>query len=292
MLLEAVVERIPPPTGSVDRPLTALIFDAHYDSFRGTIVSCRVFDGSVKIRDRYSNFISEKLNSSIKLNIEVVPLEELKGRASDSLEPIVNLDNLTGTYSIAWREFIGEYNLNTMEGNLVCEDNVNCFSSFLYFIYSLSLIEHDGLLIHACSLVNNNQGYIFPGKSGAGKTTIALLSKDCTLLSDEISLIKKINGKFIIFGTPFWGDLAISGENTESQLKGIYFHKKDNKNYLEEIKPSKILELLLPNIVFFVDNQKFTLKIFNLCMELIENIPGYKLHFLPDPSFWSCINER
>ena len=50
-VLEAVVERIPAPTGSVDQPLTALIFDAHYDSFRGTIVSCRVFDGSVKHGD-------------------------------------------------------------------------------------------------------------------------------------------------------------------------------------------------------------------------------------------------
>jgi len=47
-ILEAVVERIPPPQGSPEAPLSALIFDAHYDPFRGTIVSCRVFDGEVK----------------------------------------------------------------------------------------------------------------------------------------------------------------------------------------------------------------------------------------------------
>ena len=47
-MLEAVVERIPPPQGSPEAPLSALIFDAHYDPFRGTIVSCRVFDGEVK----------------------------------------------------------------------------------------------------------------------------------------------------------------------------------------------------------------------------------------------------
>ncbi|MGD0230765.1 MAG: translation elongation factor 4, partial [Syntrophorhabdales bacterium] len=46
-ILEAIVTRIPPPTGSVERPLSALIFDARYDSFRGTIVSCRIFDGVV-----------------------------------------------------------------------------------------------------------------------------------------------------------------------------------------------------------------------------------------------------
>ena len=46
-VLEAIVNRIPPPSGSAEKPLSALIFDARYDSFRGTIVTCRVFDGKV-----------------------------------------------------------------------------------------------------------------------------------------------------------------------------------------------------------------------------------------------------
>jgi GTP-binding protein LepA len=50
-VLEAVTELIPPPRGTVDAPLSALIFDAHYDSFRGTIVSCRLFDGAVRPGD-------------------------------------------------------------------------------------------------------------------------------------------------------------------------------------------------------------------------------------------------
>jgi GTP-binding protein LepA len=50
-VLEAIVARIPPPKGSAEAPLSALIFDAHYDSFRGTVVSCRVVDGKVKPGD-------------------------------------------------------------------------------------------------------------------------------------------------------------------------------------------------------------------------------------------------
>jgi GTP-binding protein LepA len=46
-VFEAIVQKIPPPTGSRDNPLSALIFDAHYDPFRGTIVSCRVFEGAI-----------------------------------------------------------------------------------------------------------------------------------------------------------------------------------------------------------------------------------------------------
>ena len=50
-VLEAVVERIPPPKGDPEAPLQALIFDAHYDPFRGTIVSCRIFNGRLKSGD-------------------------------------------------------------------------------------------------------------------------------------------------------------------------------------------------------------------------------------------------
>jgi GTP-binding protein LepA len=50
-ILEAVVERIPPPQGNTANPLAALIFDAKYDSFRGTIIHCRIFEGSVKSGD-------------------------------------------------------------------------------------------------------------------------------------------------------------------------------------------------------------------------------------------------
>ncbi len=50
-ILEAVVERIPPPTGDPDARLAALIFDAHYDAYRGTVINCRVFDGTVKAGD-------------------------------------------------------------------------------------------------------------------------------------------------------------------------------------------------------------------------------------------------
>ena len=46
-LLDAVVDRIPPPTGDIDAPLQGLIFDSYYDPYRGVVSSVRVFNGSL-----------------------------------------------------------------------------------------------------------------------------------------------------------------------------------------------------------------------------------------------------
>lgn len=51
-VFEAIVNQLPPPRESKSEELKALIFDAHYDPFRGTIIACRVFDGSVKSGDK------------------------------------------------------------------------------------------------------------------------------------------------------------------------------------------------------------------------------------------------
>jgi GTP-binding protein LepA len=51
-LLEAVVQRIPPPKGDARAPLRALIFDSWYDTYRGAVVMLRVMDGTLRVGDK------------------------------------------------------------------------------------------------------------------------------------------------------------------------------------------------------------------------------------------------
>ncbi len=50
-MLEALIQRVPPPKGKRDAPLRALIFDSVYDAYRGSVVYARVFDGTLHRRD-------------------------------------------------------------------------------------------------------------------------------------------------------------------------------------------------------------------------------------------------
>lgn len=60
-VLKKIVDLVPPPKDTADKPLRALIFDSHYDSYKGVVAYVRVFDGSIDAAD-YIRIMSNQLD--------------------------------------------------------------------------------------------------------------------------------------------------------------------------------------------------------------------------------------
>ena len=80
-LLEAIVTKFPPPKGDVNAPLQALIFDCHYDEYRGVIVHLRVMEGRVKTGD-----IIRFMSNSTDYKVEQVGVFKIKYEETGVLE--------------------------------------------------------------------------------------------------------------------------------------------------------------------------------------------------------------
>ena len=79
-VLESIVTRLPPPTGNAEDPLRALIFDSHYDPFRGTVVHFRIFSGTLSTGDMVrfmSNNATYRVEETGIFQIKRIPRDRL-----------------------------------------------------------------------------------------------------------------------------------------------------------------------------------------------------------------------
>jgi len=72
-VLAGIIEKLPCPKGDPDAPLTALVFDAHFDPYRGVIIQCRVMDGTLKPRDKI-----QFMHSGRDFSVEELGYNQLK----------------------------------------------------------------------------------------------------------------------------------------------------------------------------------------------------------------------
>ncbi|MCX7909040.1 MAG: translation elongation factor 4 [Ignavibacteria bacterium] len=97
-ILEAIVYRIPPPKGDINKPLRALIFDSLFDNYRGVIVNTRIFDGVLKEGDKILLMATQQ-----SYEVEEVGVLYLKRHRTGILEAgnvgyfIANIRNLHDT---------------------------------------------------------------------------------------------------------------------------------------------------------------------------------------------------
>ena len=68
-VLETIVEKVPPPSNNIDKPLRALIFDSHYDAYKGVIAYIRVIEGEIKSRDKLRMMATGVDNLPVEIGI-------------------------------------------------------------------------------------------------------------------------------------------------------------------------------------------------------------------------------
>ncbi len=97
-VLEAIVEKVPAPTGDEEAPLQALIFDSVYDSYKGVIVSCRVMNGRIRKGSKALFMATGAVEEVVEVGYfgpgQMIPCEELSagmvGYITASIKNVAN----------------------------------------------------------------------------------------------------------------------------------------------------------------------------------------------------------
>ena len=191
-------------------------------------------------------------------------------------------------------DFAGCMDMKACQGRSIFTENMRSIAieSFLRICYSFLAVEHEGLLLHSAGVMRGQNGYIFPGQSGTGKSTIAGLASDReVILSDEMVVVRKTGEDHVVYSSPFFGTNKSAERSLSASLKAAFLPIKDRDVYVDRAKPARALPKLMAGVLFFGQDPALNRRLMDICNGVVERIPFYDLHFRRDATFWQCIDE-
>jgi hypothetical protein len=252
----------------------------------GMAIALRTQDPSFHrlIENRYTGFVGTSPASSLLFDIDLC--EPSESSVDDDLE--VKIEG--GEWLLKRGDFRARWNPETSRGRIRQSCNPYAIDCVLRIVHTLVLAKQGGFLVHAASAIRNGKAFLFSGVSGAGKTTISRLAPpDATLLTDEISYVRREGNGYIACGTPFAGELARVGENCSAPLSALFLLEKGLQNRIEPVGPSEAIQRLLRNILFFADDPELVKMVFQSACEFVSLVPIHRLIFVPDQRVWDII---
>jgi hypothetical protein len=151
-------------------------------------------------------------------------------------------------------------------------------------------IERGRGLLHAAGIIHKGQAYLFAGASGAGKSTVSALSRDCghqIIHDDHLVVYQEEKGPWLVSNTLHsFHDIPI---------KAVLFLVQDTVDRLIPLKSTTTALRLLDGLRehgHYVLFKEALRKAFATMAEMARNVPGFELHFRKSPDFWNRIDEQ
>ena len=150
-----------------------------------------------------------------------------------------------------------------------------------------SLLNYDGLMLHASAVELDGKAYLFSGPCGMGKSTHTRLWKEifgdkANVFNDDKPALRRIDDTWFAYGTPWCGKDGIN-INMKVPLAGICFLKRGEKNIIRQLSQTEAAFSIISQTV-----RKFKLsedldKMLKLAESVAGRIPVYELYNRPEP---------
>lgn len=179
--------------------------------------------------------------------------------------------------------------------NLSSKHPLEDIDYFIRVVCALLAFENNGVMFHAAGVVREGRAFLFFGHSGAGKTTVARLSAGGLILNDDLLVLLPRGGSaepqasWIAHATPFWNPTQVKPASESARVAGLFRLVQDRQVFLEPMGKAQALAEFLSNIPVIPDDPQRNAILIDRSLRLLDDVPVFRLHFLPDDSFWPVI---
>jgi len=146
------------------------------------------------------------------------------------------------------------------------------------------LIQKDGLIVHSTGLAYADRGILMAGRSGAGKSSVARLlapAKTFSVISDDRMVVRKVNGKYHAFGTPWPGEAKIA-VNRNFPLGPVVFLTQAATNQARRLSSTEALRRLLPVASIPWYDDLVLPGVLDFCGDIVKHTTNFDLRFTLD----------
>ena len=175
------------------------------------------------------------------------------------------------------------------ESQFVGANNPYTLDCLLRILLTWMLLPRAGFLLHAATVVRDGRAYLFTGKSGAGKSTVASLATEGSVLTDELSLIRREDGVWRAYGTPFWGEFRAGDLNVSAPIAGVFRLMQEENNRVTPLRSVELLRAMIGNVLFFSRQPADSQRLLNIISHAAQELRGYTLEFRKDRTFWEAL---
>jgi hypothetical protein len=236
------------------------------------------------IERRFARFLNAGAPPAFEFDITLLGEKDFRGDAD------LRVRGSDGRWTMSRGDFYAEWSVAERRGRIWQTLNPYAIDSILRIVHTLVLAaEGDGFLLHASSAVRDGRAFVFTGPSGAGKSTIVGLAPgDVTVLTDEISYLKRTPTGYVAYGTPFAGELGDVGEPLCAPVEAL-FRLGRGENQRQRMNTTVTVRTLMRNILFFADERRLVDRLLETACDFAKRVPAFDLQFAPDARVWSAI---
>lgn len=142
------------------------------------------------------------------------------------------------------------------------------------------VIDYDSLFVHSALISFDDDGYLFLGRSGVGKSTHVSLWKKhfgdrVRIINADKPIVRFYEDEIIGFGTP-WCGKELWGENKKVPIKALCFLEQSDDNQITELDKKEAFSLILNQVEIPKDMRK-KIKFYDLLDKLLSQLPIYQL---------------
>ncbi len=255
----------------------------------GIAVSLVMEDGlfAEHIRGRYADFLTDGQRAAITIHVRVVEGAQFLPVTPGTWEIRTAVRGgrlqFESYFESGWVDF------DEGHGQLIMGTR-GTVENFLRALYAHLVVGQEGLLVHAAGVMREGRAYVFLGPSGSGKTTIARLSSEAVILSDDMVIMKKTETSVCAYGVPFRGDLPEAPRsNVVADVAGIFCLRKGTVHSLKSLPMAQALAELVACVPFVMGTPAMGERVAAIGEQIVRCVPVKELTFRQDAGFWPLV---